>query len=62
MARARYETGTSPRKLEPDYKGQPKKKKSRLRSKNFKRTKKKTKKSNTSCNRNILAISNNKLS
>ena len=31
MARARYETGTSPRKLEPDYKRQPKKKKSRLR-------------------------------
>ena len=31
MARARYETGTSARKLEPDYKGQPKKKKSRLR-------------------------------
>lgn len=31
MARARYETGTSPRKLEPDYRRQPKKKKSRLR-------------------------------
>ena len=31
MARARYETGTSPRKLEPDYKRQPKKKESRLR-------------------------------
>ena len=31
MARARYETGTSPRKLEPDYQRKQKRKKPRLR-------------------------------
>ncbi len=31
MARARYETGTSPRKLEPDYQRKQKRKKTRLR-------------------------------
>ena len=65
MTKSRYEYGTTPRKLEPDIRKKNKTKSSKrctkTRSKNIKRTKKKTKKIDFNCNWHICIIANHKL-